>query len=57
MRSRAWPSQGALTIFLTRPISGAITAVALFFCVLPVITPWWRRLRGVPAQTGVTVHH
>ncbi len=50
-------SQGSLAIFVTRPISGAITAVALFFFVLPVITPWWRRLRSVPAQTGVTIHH
>ena len=46
-------SQGSLTIFLTRPIAGAITAVALFFFVLPVITPWWRRLRGVPAPGGI----
>ena len=46
-------SQGSLTIFLTRPIAGAITAVALFFFLLPVITPWWRRLRGVPAPGGI----
>jgi putative tricarboxylic transport membrane protein len=50
-------SQGTLTIFLTRPISGAITAVALFFFALPVVTPWWRRLRGQPAQAGVAAHH
>ncbi len=42
-------SQGSLLIFFDRPISGAITAVALFFFLLPVITPWWRRLRGLPA--------
>jgi putative tricarboxylic transport membrane protein len=42
-------SQGSLLIFLERPISGAITMVALFFFALPAITPWWRRLRGVPA--------
>jgi putative tricarboxylic transport membrane protein len=42
-------SQGSLLIFFTRPIAGAISAVALFFFVLPVITPWWRRLRGRPA--------
>ena len=41
-------SQGSLLIFLERPISGAITAVALFFFALPVITPWWRRFRGLP---------
>jgi len=44
-------SQGSLTIFFTRPIAGAITAVAIFFFALPVITPWWRRLRGLPAPT------
>src|SRR2546426_3516343 len=43
-------SQGSLAIFVTRPIAGAITAVALFFFVLPVLTPWWRRLRRTPAQ-------
>jgi putative tricarboxylic transport membrane protein len=42
-------SQGSLTIFATRPIAAAITAVALFFFVLPIVTPWWRRLRGLPA--------
>ncbi len=49
-------SQGSLTIFVRRPISGVITAVALFFFALPVITPWWRRLRGLPAQAVATVH-
>src|SRR5437667_16474 len=42
-------SQGSLAIFVARPISGAITAVAILFFALPVLTPWWRRLRGVPA--------
>jgi len=41
-------SQGSLAIFLTRPISGVITAVAIFFFVMPVLTPWWRRMRGMP---------
>ncbi len=49
-------SQGSLTIFATRPIAGIITAVALFFFVLPVLTPWWRRLRGPPSRGGVTTH-
>ena len=39
-------SQGSLAIFVSRPIAGAITAVAVFFFVLPALTPWWRRLRG-----------
>jgi len=43
-------SQGSVLIFFTRPISGAISAVALFFFALPLITPYWRRLRGLPAQ-------
>lgn len=38
-------SQGSLLIFATRPIAGTITAVAVFFFVLPVLTPWWRRVR------------
>ena len=40
-------SQGSLAIFVTSPIAGAITALAVFFFVLPVLTPWWRRLRGL----------
>src|SRR5437773_1895474 len=45
-------SQGSLAIFLNRPIAGVITAAAIFFFVLPVLTPWWRRVRGasVPAS-------
>src|SRR5437016_3241562 len=45
-------SQGSLAIFVSRPISGVITAVAIFFFVLPVVTPWWRRLRGT-APSGI----
>src|ERR671930_1955195 len=39
-------SQGSFLIFFHRPISSVITAVAILFFVLPVITPWWRRMRG-----------
>ena len=46
-------SQGSLSIFFTRPISGLITAVAIFFFAMPVLTPWWRRFRGVPAPKPV----
>ncbi|MBI2539642.1 MAG: tripartite tricarboxylate transporter permease, partial [Deltaproteobacteria bacterium] len=49
-------SQGSLAIFFTRPISAAITAVALFFFALPAITPWWRRLRGLPPRGGSAAH-
>jgi putative tricarboxylic transport membrane protein len=45
-------SQGSLSIFVTRPIAGAITAVAIFFFVLPVLTPWWRRLHGTPQPSS-----
>src|SRR3989442_14119114 len=41
--------QGSLAIFVARPISGAITAVAILFFALRVLTPGWRRLRGAPA--------
>ena len=44
-------SQGSLAIFVTQPIAAVITAVAVFFFALPVITPWWRRLRGAPGVT------
>jgi putative tricarboxylic transport membrane protein len=47
-------SQGSLAIFVTRPIAGAITAVALLFFALPVLTPWWRRLHG-PVVPGRSV--
>jgi putative tricarboxylic transport membrane protein len=39
-------SQGSLGVFFTRPISGAITGLAIFFFVLPLITPQWRKLRA-----------
>src|SRR2546430_13749065 len=42
-------SQGSLAIFVARPISGAITAVAILFFALPVLTPWLRRLSRGPA--------
>jgi putative tricarboxylic transport membrane protein len=45
-------SQGSLLILFTRPISGVISAVAIFFFALPVITPYWRRLRGQAAGGG-----
>jgi putative tricarboxylic transport membrane protein len=38
-------SQGSLAIFLTRPISGVITAVAIFFFVLPLLTAWGKKRR------------
>ncbi len=36
-------SQGSLLILFTRPIAGAITAVAVFFFALPLLVPYWRR--------------
>jgi putative tricarboxylic transport membrane protein len=41
-------SQGSLAIFATRPIAAVITAAALFFFLLPVVGPRWRRGRGRP---------
>ena len=40
-------SQGSFLIVVDRPIASAIGAVALFFFLLPVIGPWWRRIRRV----------
>src|SRR5688500_8992459 len=45
-------SQGSLAIFFTRPISGLITALAIFFFVLPMLTPWWRKIRGLPQKAA-----
>jgi putative tricarboxylic transport membrane protein len=47
-------SQGSLVIFVRRPIAAVITALAVFFFVLPVITPWWRRwrLRLAPSSSA-----
>jgi putative tricarboxylic transport membrane protein len=39
-------AQGSLAIFFTRPIAAVITAVGLFFFLMPVVTPWWRNWRG-----------
>jgi putative tricarboxylic transport membrane protein len=44
-------SQGSLTIFFTRPICAAITTLALFFAVLPLLTPWWRKIHGLPMHS------
>ena len=48
-------SQGSLLILVTRPIAGVITAVAVFFFALPLLTPYWRRLRArveAPAESA-----
>ena len=47
-------SQGSLAIFFNRPISAVITAAALFFFVLPALTPWWRKLRGLPERAAAS---
>jgi len=43
-------SQGSLAILFTRPISGVITLVAILFFIMPIISPWWRKLRGSPGS-------
>jgi putative tricarboxylic transport membrane protein len=50
-------SQGSLAIFATRPIAAVITAAAVFFFAMPVLTPWWRRLRGAPGGAPPTFGH
>jgi putative tricarboxylic transport membrane protein len=50
-------SQGSLSIFFNRPIAGVINALAILFFLLPVLTPWWRRLRGAPAGGSATPGH
>ena len=46
-------SQGSLTIFATRPIAAAITALALFFFAMPALSAWRRRNRRAPETAGV----
>ncbi|HEX2385365.1 MAG TPA: tripartite tricarboxylate transporter permease, partial [Candidatus Binatia bacterium] len=50
-------SQGSLGIFFERPIAGVITLVAIFFFLMPVITPWWRRIRGGPPTAEPAINH
>jgi putative tricarboxylic transport membrane protein len=45
-------SQGSLAIFFIRPISGLITGLAIFFFLMPLWTPWWRRIRGLPQPSA-----
>src|SRR5262245_8070839 len=45
-------SQGSLGIFVMRPIAGVITALALFFFLMPAISALRRRGTGVPAPAG-----
>jgi putative tricarboxylic transport membrane protein len=48
-------SQGSLLILFTRPISGAISAVALVFFSLPLLQPYLRRARK--PRVPVTASH
>ena len=50
-------SQGSLVIFFKRPIATVICAVAIFFFLLPIITPWWRRFRGGALPTTRVSSH
>jgi putative tricarboxylic transport membrane protein len=43
-------SQGSLLIFFQRPIAGVITAVAVFFYVMPAIALWRAKRRARHAQ-------
>jgi putative tricarboxylic transport membrane protein len=45
-------SQGSLEIFFSRPISGVITAAAIFLFAMPLWTPWWRKMRGLPQRAA-----
>jgi putative tricarboxylic transport membrane protein len=47
-------SQGTLLIFFTRPISGAITVVALLLFFYPLVAPWWHRFRHVPEPVPIS---
>jgi putative tricarboxylic transport membrane protein len=47
-------SQGSLAIFFNRPISAVITAAALFLFAMPLWTPWWHRMRGLPQRAAAS---
>jgi len=47
-------SQGSLLIFATRPIAGAITAVAVFFFLMPVLSSL--RKRRDPDRVAAPLH-
>src|SRR6185503_14224756 len=42
-------SQGSFAIFFTRPIAGVIMLAGSFFFLMPVLGPWWHKLRGKPS--------
>jgi putative tricarboxylic transport membrane protein len=45
-------SQGSLSIFATRPIAAAITALALLFFAMPAISAWRHRNKGQLTPAG-----
>jgi putative tricarboxylic transport membrane protein len=48
-------SQGSFMIFFSRPISGVITALAIFFFLMPAFSAWRRRRTPLqPAVGGVS---
>jgi putative tricarboxylic transport membrane protein len=47
-------SQGSLAIFFNRPISAVITAAALVLFAMPLWTPWWHRMRGLPQRAAAS---
>jgi hypothetical protein len=44
-------SQGSPLIFAQRPIAAVITLAAVFLFALPILGPWWRRIRGARGGT------
>jgi putative tricarboxylic transport membrane protein len=52
MRRSLTLSLGDPTIFITRPISGAIIAVAVILLLLPALTAYRARRAGRPATPG-----
>ncbi|HEU4345620.1 MAG TPA: tripartite tricarboxylate transporter permease [Candidatus Binatia bacterium] len=49
-------SQGSLAIFFMRPIAAVITALAIFFFLLPALTPWLRKVRGLATRVAAPTH-
>ena len=50
MRQSLLISNGDVTVFLTRPIAGPITAIAIVLLFLPLFKLVWTRIKGAPVD-------
>ena len=48
LRQSLQMSGGDFTVFFTRPVSAALIALAVMVLLVPLVSPWIRRLRSRP---------